>query len=271
MVLKLPLNAIEAILSSNDIQVPSEDFVYDLVLKWAKFHYPVLEERRGVLERHFRHLIRFSYMTSRKLCEVTRGDNFSPEVASEIVLEALLFKTETPYIQHQLASGRHDGDETIVNTDHRFVERAYMHQPVQVVERVLPRHHCVVYLDLKREECVCLFPAGKISSEPFHLGRQGFFLSAYCNMGRGNQQCFGLYLGMLEKGSASFAVYYEFSFWSKEGNYKAPKKRSSYTFTGGKSMGFSNLFDTTWAAFIAENSPYFINGILHLRAVVGIK
>lgn len=171
----MPLNGIEAILSSNDIQVPSEDFVYDLVLKWAKFHYPVLKERRGVLERHLRHLIRFSYMTSRKLCEVIRSNDFSPEVASEIVLEALVFKTETPYMQRQLASGRHDGDRTIVNTDHRFVERAYMHRPVQVVELVLPRHHCIAYLDLKREECAGLFPGGMISSEPFHLGKAGVF------------------------------------------------------------------------------------------------
>ncbi|KAK1378166.1 BACK domain-containing protein [Heracleum sosnowskyi] len=175
----------------------------------------------------------------------------------------------------QFIAGRHDGDETIVNTDHRFVERAYMYRPVQVVELVLPHHHCVVYLDLKREECICLYPAGNISSEPFHLGRQGFFLSAYCNNDRRNQyesQCFGLYLGMLEKGSASFAVYYEFSYWSKEeGNYKAQRGKRSHTFTGGKSMGFSNLFGTTWAAFIADDSPYFINGILHLRTIVSIK
>lgn len=77
---------------------------------------------------------------------------------------------------------------------------------------------------------------------------------------------------MLEKGSASFAVNYEFSFWSKkEGSYKAQHIKGSYTFTGGESMGYSNLFDTTWGAFIADDSPYFINGILHLRAIVSIK
>ncbi|KAL8103133.1 hypothetical protein AgCh_027604 [Apium graveolens] len=113
-----------------------------------------------------------------------------------------------------------------------------------------------IRLDLKREECAGLLPAGMIFSEPFHLGGQGFFLSANCNMDRRNQQRLGLYLGMLEKGYASFAVYYEISFWSKEeGNYKAKQKKSSYTFTCGKSKGFSNLFDTTWAAFIADDSP----------------
>lgn len=274
-VLDLPLAGIEAILSSDDIQVPSEDVVYDLVLKWAEVHYPQLEERRGVMETRLRHLIRFPYMTSLKLKNITTDTSFSPAVASEIVLEALFFKTETPYRQRQLASGRDVAGENIVNTDQRFVERAYLDRPVQVVELVLPRHHCVAYLNLKREECVCLSPDEWLCSEPFYLGTQGFYLSASCNMERQNQslsQCFGLYLGMLEKGSPSFAVDYEFAGWSKEEeNYKTRSKRRSHTFTGGRCIGFSNLFKTTWAAFIADDSPYFINGILHLRAVVSIK
>ncbi|KAJ7945000.1 BTB/POZ domain-containing protein POB1-like [Quillaja saponaria] len=44
-VLKLPLAGIEAVLSSDDLQVTSEDGVYDIVLNWAWIHYPELEER----------------------------------------------------------------------------------------------------------------------------------------------------------------------------------------------------------------------------------
>lgn len=35
----------EAILSSDDIQLRSEDVVYNLVLKWAEVHYPQMEEK----------------------------------------------------------------------------------------------------------------------------------------------------------------------------------------------------------------------------------
>lgn len=45
----LPLAGIEAILSSNELQIASEDAVYDFVLKWARGQYPKLEERRQIL------------------------------------------------------------------------------------------------------------------------------------------------------------------------------------------------------------------------------
>ena len=71
-------------------------------------------------------------------------------------------------------------------------------------------------LDLKREECADLFPAGRVYSQAFHLGVQGFFLSAHCNMDQQSSfHCFGLFLGMQEKGSVSFAVDYEFAARSK--------------------------------------------------------
>ncbi|KAK1369933.1 BTB/POZ domain-containing protein POB1-like [Heracleum sosnowskyi] len=273
-VLNLSLTGIEAILSSDDIQVRSEDVLYDLVLKWAEVHYPEVEERREVLETRLRQLIRFPYMTRSKLKEITSSTNFGPEVASEIVLEALFFKTETPYIQHQLASGGHiEGEiENVVNTDKRFVERAYTYRPVRAVEVELPRRHCVVYLDLKRKECVRLFPSRRTRSQTFHLGRHGLFLLAYCHMDNENvSQCFGLYLGMEKNESASLTVDCEFAAWSKEVMGYQRKYDSSKTFSGGQVFGRRNLFNTSWAAFIAKDSPYFINGKLHLRAVVTVK
>ncbi|KAL1197257.1 BTB/POZ domain-containing protein POB1 [Cardamine amara subsp. amara] len=49
------------------------------------------------------------------------------------------------------------------------------------------------------------------------------------------------------------------------------KYKGSYTFTGGKAVGYKNLFGIPWRAFIAEDSQYFINGILHLRTELTIK
>ncbi|KAI3901365.1 hypothetical protein MKW92_024680 [Papaver armeniacum] len=265
-VLNLPLAGLEAVLSSDDLQVASEDAVYDFVLKWAKMHYPKIEDRREVLGSRLGRLIRFPYMTCRKLKKVLTCNDFDHDLTSKVVLEALFFKAEAPHRQRTLAA-----EESAV-TNRRFVERAYKYRPVKVVEFELPRQQCVVYLDLKREECVNLFPSGRVYSQAFHLGGQGFFLSAHCNMDQQSSfHCFGLFLGMQEKGSVSFAVDYEFAARSKPSEEYVSKYKGNYTFTGGKAVGYRNLFAIPWTNFMADDSLYFINGILHLRAELTIK
>ncbi|KAJ6946149.1 BTB/POZ domain-containing protein POB1-like isoform X1 [Populus alba x Populus x berolinensis] len=265
-VLRLPLAGVEAVLSSDYLQAASEDTIYDLVLKWAHTHYPKLEERKEVLAKQLAQLIRFPYMTCRKLKKVLNCSDLHPEFASKVVLEALFFKAETPHRQHALAVD-------IPNAvNRRFVERAYKYRPVKVVDFELPHQQCVVYLDLKREECAQLFPTGRVYSQAFHLGGQGFFLSAHCNMDQqGTYRCFGLFLGMQEKGSASFAVDYEFAARSKPTEAYVNKYKGNYTFTGGKAVGYRNLFSVHWEAFMEDDSNYFINGILHLRAELTIR
>ncbi|XP_068644633.1 BTB/POZ domain-containing protein POB1-like [Aristolochia californica] len=263
-VLNLPLAGVEAVLSSDELQVASEDAVYDFVLKWARTQYPKLEERREVLGSRLSRLIRFPYMTCRKLRKVINCNDFDHELASRVVLDALFFKAETPHRQRTLAS-----DE---GPSKRFVERAYKYRPVKVVEFELPHQQCIVYLDLKREECANLFPSGRVYSQAFHLGGQGFFLSAHCNMDQQSSfHCFGLFLGMQEKGSVSFAVDYEFSARTKPAGEFVSKYKGNYTFTGGKAVGYRNLFAIPWTSFMAEDSLYFINGVLHLRAELTIK
>ncbi|KAK1399508.1 hypothetical protein POM88_009371 [Heracleum sosnowskyi] len=147
-----------------------------------------------------------------------------------------------------------------------------LHNPILTLCFEVPRQQCVVYLDLKREECVNLFPAGRVYSQAFHLGGHGFFLSAHCNMDQQSSfHCFGLFLGMQEKGSVSFAVDYEFSARSKQTEGYHSKYKGNYTFTGGKVVGYRNLFAVPWTSFMAEDSAYFINGILHLRAELTVK
>ncbi|KAM7491454.1 hypothetical protein LguiA_034375 [Lonicera macranthoides] len=265
-VLNLPLAGIEAVLSSDDLQVASEDTVYDFVLKWSRTHYPKLDERREIIGNRLTRLIRFPYMTCRKLKKVLACSDFEPELASKVVLEALFFKAEAPYRQRHLADGEAGA------LFRRFVERAYKYRPVKVVEFELPRQQCIVYLDLKHEECRNLFPAGRVYSQAFHLGGQGFFLSAHCNMDQQSSfHCFGLFLGMQEKGSVSFAVDYEFSARSKPNEDYVSKYKGNYTFTGGKAVGYRNLFGIPWTAFMAEDSLYFINGVLNLRAELTIR
>ncbi|KAJ8539376.1 hypothetical protein K7X08_013628 [Anisodus acutangulus] len=265
-VLNLPIAGIEAVFSNDDLQVASEDAVYDCVLKWARIHFPNLEERREILSSHLCRLIRFPYMTCRKLKKFLTCNDFDPELASKVVLDALFFKAEAPYRQRVLA------DEEGNASHHCFVERAYKYRPLKVVEFELPRQQCIVYLDLKREECNNLFPSGRVYSQAFHLGGQGFFLSAHCNLDQQSSfHCFGLFLGMQEKASVSFAVDYEFAAGTKLTEEYVSKYKGNYTFTGGKAVGYRNLFGIPWTAFMAEDSLYFINGILHLRAELTIR
>ncbi|KAG8485131.1 hypothetical protein CXB51_021156 [Gossypium anomalum] len=265
-VMALPLAGIQAILASDDLQIASEDAVYDFVLKWARAQYPKLEDRREVLGSHLAQYIRFPYMTCRKLKKVLTCNDFDQDFASKLVLEALFYKADAPYRQRSLAA------EESATSNRRFIERAYKYRPVKVVEFELPRQQCVVYLDLKREECVNLFPSGRVYSQAFHLGGQGFFLSAHCNMDQQSSfHCLGLFLGMQEKGSASFAVDYEFAARLKPTEEFVCKYKGNYTFTGGKAVGYRNLFAVPWTSFVAEDSIYFINGILHLRAELTIR
>ncbi|XP_019151674.1 PREDICTED: BTB/POZ domain-containing protein POB1-like isoform X1 [Ipomoea nil] len=263
-VMNLPLAGIEAVLSSDSLQITSEDAVYDFLLKWARIHYPNLVDRREILSSRIYRLIRFPFMSCRKLKKVLNCTEFYPDLISKLVLEALFFKAS--YRQRSMAV-----DEANVMY-HRFLERAYKYRPVKVLEFESPRQQCIVYLDLKREECSNLFPAGRVYSQAFHLGGQGFFLSAHCNMDQQNSfHCFGLFLGMQEKGSVSFAVEYEFAARTKPGEEYVGKYKGNYKFTGGKAVGYRNLFSIPWPAFIADDSIYFINGVLHLRAELTIR
>ncbi|XP_071716983.1 BTB/POZ domain-containing protein POB1-like [Rutidosis leptorrhynchoides] len=265
-VLNLPLAGVEAILASDDLQVASEDAVYDFVLKWSRIQYPKIEERREILATRLAQFIRFPYMTCRKLRKVMACNDFDHEFAQKVVVEALFFKAEAPHRQRTLVADENP------SPNRRFIERAYKYRPVKVVEFELPRQQCVVYLDLKREECSNLFPSGRVYSQAFHLGGQGFFLSAHCNMDQQSSfHCFGLFLGMQEKGSVTFAVDYEFAARSKPTEEYISKYKGNYTFTGGKAVGYRNLFAIPWTSFMADDSLYFINGILHLRAELTIR
>ncbi|KAF3657628.1 BTB/POZ domain-containing protein [Capsicum annuum] len=129
------------------------------------------------------------------------------------------------------------------STSRCFVDRAYKYRPVKVVEFELPRQQCIVYLDLKRDECANLFPSGRVYSQSFHLGGQRFFLFAHCNMDQQSSfHCFGLFLGMQEKGSVSFVVDYEFAARTKPAEEYVSKYKRNYNFTEGKAVDYRNLF-----------------------------
>ena len=97
--MRLSLAGIEAIFSCDDLQVASEDLVYDLILKWSRTQYPELEERQEILGSRLSRFIRFPYMSCRKLKKVLTCTDFDHELASKVVLEVLFFKAEAPHRQ----------------------------------------------------------------------------------------------------------------------------------------------------------------------------
>ena len=100
----MPLSGIKVVLSSDLLQIASEDAVYDFALKWARMHYPKFEDRRHVWTSHLCFLIRFPAMTCTKLKEIMTCNDFGSELASKFVFEALYYKAEEPYQQRAMAA-----------------------------------------------------------------------------------------------------------------------------------------------------------------------
>jgi hypothetical protein len=121
----LPLTAIEAVLSSDELQVESEDAVFDFVIKWARKHYTNVEERREMLSNRLGQLIRFPNMSHHKLNDVISCNDLDGACALNAVSEALHFKAQEPH--------------------NRSNERNYKHLPVTVVESDIPIRECTVF------------------------------------------------------------------------------------------------------------------------------
>ncbi|CAL5429213.1 unnamed protein product [Camellia sinensis] len=64
---------------------------------------------------------------------------------------------------------------------------------------------------------------------------------------------------MQEKGSVIFAVDYEFAARLKPTEEYVSKYKGNYTFTGGKAVGYRNLFGIAWTLFMAEDNLFLIN------------
>jgi hypothetical protein len=129
---RLSLSAIEALLSSDQLQVESEDALFDFVIKWARNHYTNVEERREVLSNRLFQLIRFRNMSKHKLNEVISCNDLDTVCACKAALEALRLKAQAPH--------------------HRSKERDYTHFPVTVVESETPIRECTVFWNMTRNQ-----------------------------------------------------------------------------------------------------------------------
>ncbi|CAA7017408.1 unnamed protein product [Microthlaspi erraticum] len=259
-VMALPLIGIKILLANDDLQVSSEDVVYELVSRWLRLHYSGVRERQDVLASHLARFIRFPHMSCQRLKRMLLSDDFRPSIAKSIVLDALFFKTDSS-----------DDRPAASSLNRRLVERAYNFKPIKTVEFEAPRQHCIVYMDFKRRECESLYPSRWTMSQAFQLGGRMFYLSAHCTMDQLSlSPCFGLFLWLHGNGSVSQALNYQFSARSKPTEEFRVRVRKNFTLVGGQAVGFRDLFGMPWDRFMAEDCPHFINGVLHLRAELSI-
>eukprot|EP00245_Coleochaete_scutata_P009279 TRINITY_DN3009_c0_g1_i1.p1 TRINITY_DN3009_c0_g1~~TRINITY_DN3009_c0_g1_i1.p1 ORF type:complete len:575 (-),score=130.09 TRINITY_DN3009_c0_g1_i1:768-2492(-) len=270
--MQLPIEGMEAVLASDMLQVSSEDNVYDFALKWARARYPNIDERKEVLSSKLMMHIRYPFMSNRKLKRALCVPEFEGELVRKFILEALFFRAEPPHTQKRLMAEemRHK----------RFKERAYKVKPVKAVVFDQPCQQCLVFLDLKREDVAKLHPSGRMLTQSWNFNNQEFYLSAHCSQDQNTMnESFGLFLGLYGRDNVpvQVAVDYEFAARVRTPLHPmpvpsyVPKAKSSYLFTGGKVVGYRNLFSMPWKLFLAEESPFFINGVLHLRAELTVK
>ncbi|XP_022019639.1 BTB/POZ domain-containing protein POB1 [Helianthus annuus] len=290
-ILSLPLAGVEVIIASDDLQVHSEDVVYNFVLKWARAQYPNIEDRREIIWTRLAKFIRYPYMTRIFLENVLICNEFDPQFAQMVVGEANAFKADVTH--------KYIIDENS-NLNHRFVERAYILRPVKMVKFEKPRPRLVVYMDLKRDMCASLFPRGEFFSEGFELGGHTFYFYALCDIAKKSSlHYFWLYLAIREKEAAYDVFDYEFAarskpskeFERKSGGKKKTGNRylfgtplasfigqsktadefgikcnGKYVCTGGKKeIEYQYLFGSLWTSFIGEDSVYFVDGVLRLK------
>ncbi|KAK1432257.1 hypothetical protein QVD17_09152 [Tagetes erecta] len=117
---ELPLDCVETLLASDDLQVVSEDEVFLFVVDWVRAHYDNMKDRRGIIRMRLGKYIRFPYMTHKGLWQAMCSDECDRCFVLGEVAEALLFK------ENELPVKRMRKDKY-----RRFVKRtAYRYRPL---------------------------------------------------------------------------------------------------------------------------------------------
>uniref|UniRef100_A0A8R7UC53 BACK domain-containing protein n=1 Tax=Triticum urartu TaxID=4572 RepID=A0A8R7UC53_TRIUA len=95
----MPLIGIEAIFSSTDLQISSEDAVYTFLLEWVCEQFVETEDRHKIWSSRLLPLLRFNHMSWKKLQEVLTydDDDVDNEQTKKRITDALLHKKLTPH------------------------------------------------------------------------------------------------------------------------------------------------------------------------------
>ncbi|KAE8777022.1 Kelch-like ECH-associated protein 1 [Hordeum vulgare] len=264
-VLNISLVGIEAIFSSTDLMLLSEDEAYYFLLKWVRRRYPELEERRKIWSCRLLPLVRFSHMTGLSLQRILActDDDIVHEQVAKRIAEVLLYKAYPTQMEGTLAAE--------VATHHQFAERTYELKAVKVVAFDRPCRQVTVYMDLKRDECSQLFSTGNIASDWFGLGGQKYCLLPHCTLDeQTNFYTFGLWIVTIGEPTDSVCLTVDIQIAVRTkplGNFVSMLEYR-HEFTGDDwTAGCNDLFGIPWSTFI-DDDTLFIDDVLHLAAIL---
>ncbi|KAJ4841896.1 hypothetical protein Tsubulata_014257 [Turnera subulata] len=253
ILLLLPLKGLQAYLSADELEVDSEDSVFDFVQLWAYLHYPIPEERREFFRIHVDSLVRFPFMSTKRLEQIhMRDDVLDPDHKKETVLKALLYKVGGAKSRCSMR------------------QRAYKFRPVRVVVFDSPKEGCAVYLDLKREEFERLHSEDRtIFTEQFLVGNEEVHvLICYDKDG----QNVTLYVLKIKKESEieDFTLHIAARLKGPREEFASLGQVYYNSCTASVSFVMFNAFGAPWSEFISDGSKFFINGVFHLRVEIVI-
>ncbi|KAK1271771.1 BTB/POZ domain-containing protein POB1 [Acorus gramineus] len=260
--MNLSMAGLEVILSSDDILPNSEDEICDFLIDWARHNYLKLMERRVALSSLLTRFVRFPYLSCTRMRELLVCKDVDKAALLECITDSLLFKEENLLRKHELTSTD--------SKQKQFMQRSYKWRPVKVVESESPRRHSVVYFDIARSECAGLFPSGKIETQFFTVGKHMFYIAVCCvENSESLSQSFVVQLFSESSEEISVTSRYAVRKNPRESFVRVLKK--NYTFNSPQGCRYGEAILSPWSTFIADNSPYFIKGMLHLRAEIYLK
>ncbi|KAK1264986.1 BTB/POZ domain-containing protein POB1 [Acorus gramineus] len=244
----MPTMVMEAILSSDKVRVSSEGCIYDIVLKWARKQYPRLEDRRAFLGSCITRLVRFPYLRFAKLREVLACEDLDHDFAKDVVDEAFFFKVDRQ-------------------------RRTWVPKTLQVESfAVRACLKCEVTFIIKLEEaCEMVNLEDKLFSEKFYLGKRQFsFVAQHCKVGHRRLDSFGLFIASRDECSEVIVLDYTFSVKKRTEKDFVYLRRLISSFKKNQQWGFEDLICMPWIEFISILSPYFIDGVLRLKADISV-
>lgn len=122
---------------------------------------------------------------------------------------------------------------------------------------------CILGLTLKRDLCSRLFPSRSKYFKKICFAGYVFWLSAQCNVDD-SHSCFGLLLEMLEDKGPVMGIDYKFEAKTRP-SLEYVTFYQSTSIDSREAVECRDLFGVPWSEFIADDSTFYIEGILHLR------
>ncbi|KAL8150756.1 hypothetical protein V2J09_020564 [Rumex salicifolius] len=204
------------------------------------------------LSAHFRH---FDQSKQEEAIEVVLGsDNL------EVNLEDDLFNFILKWVRLHYPSLK---ERRKILTNRLPLEKL---KEIEMVTLESAQPHCIVYFNIKKQDCAAMLPTKQIYTEAFCLGGRRFSLLAQHNT-LNTVDHFGLFVEMT--GSESCRLKFEISVMKEPSNKFQSQSTTDLTLTHtSKALGNFQLF--SWTDLMADGSEYFVDGILHLQAQLTI-